>query len=141
MEERRKIKRTLKKIKGTVCINCHKDCQDNIEYHHVVPLCIGGNDIISNIVPLCKECHTAIHNTEESPLCIKNLVEAKKIIDENISIGRPKITKNELPKSFIDFYPLIKNKKKNITQAAKELHLSRTTIYKYIKLIEEGDKV
>jgi len=42
---------------GTVCSNCGKECGRDIEYHHIVPLEYGGQDVISNIVPLCIECH------------------------------------------------------------------------------------
>ena len=46
---------------GTVCCNCGKECGSEIEYHHVVPLERGGNDIVSNLAPLCFECHTLCH--------------------------------------------------------------------------------
>lgn len=46
---------------GTVCCNCGKECGGEIEYHHVVPLERGGLDIVSNLAPLCYECHTLIH--------------------------------------------------------------------------------
>lgn len=36
---------------GTVCCNC--GATEDIEYHHIVPLLLGGNDVKSNIVPLC----------------------------------------------------------------------------------------
>jgi len=45
---------------GTVCINCGSS--DRIEWHHVVPLEIGGNDDPSNCVPLCYSCHKAVTN-------------------------------------------------------------------------------
>ena len=43
---------------GTVCYNCGKECGTHIEYHHIVPLEYGGRDVITNIVPLCSECHS-----------------------------------------------------------------------------------
>ena len=46
---------------GTVCCNCGKECGTEIEYHHIVPLERGGKDIISNLAPICYECHTRIH--------------------------------------------------------------------------------
>lgn len=46
---------------GSVCCNCGKDCGREIEYHHVIPLERGGLDIISNLVPVCYDCHTKIH--------------------------------------------------------------------------------
>lgn len=56
----RKTLTPLQKQKiGTRCINCGTD--EMIEYHHVVPIALGGNDIIENIVPLCHSCHKATH--------------------------------------------------------------------------------
>ena len=46
---------------GTVCCNCGKECGAEIEYHHVVPLERGGFDILSNLKPLCYECHSRVH--------------------------------------------------------------------------------
>jgi len=45
---------------GTRCVCCKSD--QNVEYHHVVPLSLGGNNEFSNIVPLCHRCHLASHN-------------------------------------------------------------------------------
>lgn len=45
-----------------ICINCGKPAA---ELHHVVPLALGGNDIDSNKVWLCSECHTLIHGTNK----------------------------------------------------------------------------
>lgn len=61
--ENTKVRKTLsKQIKqsvGNVCCNCGTD--KNIEYHHIVPLALGGRDIESNMVPLCHQCHKAAH--------------------------------------------------------------------------------
>ena len=54
-----KAKREL--LLGSVCCNCGKECGKEIEYHHVIPLERGGKDIISNLAPVCYECHTKIH--------------------------------------------------------------------------------
>jgi len=50
------IKNTL----GTSCYNCGSS--ESVEYHHVVPLKLGGTNRLSNIVPLCHKCHKAAHN-------------------------------------------------------------------------------
>ena len=50
----------IARIKGEVCVNCGSS--EKIEYHHIVPLALGGNDYLSNIVPLCYRCHKAAHN-------------------------------------------------------------------------------
>lgn len=49
-----------KRMKGCTCVNCGSVI--DIEYHHIVPLTNGGNDILSNIVPLCRQCHYNAHD-------------------------------------------------------------------------------
>ena len=44
---------------GTVCVNCGSD--QFIEYHHIVPIVYGGTNKLSNIVPLCSDCHARAH--------------------------------------------------------------------------------
>lgn len=44
---------------GYKCVNC--GCSDDIEYHHIVPLALGGENRPTNIVPLCRRCHLSAH--------------------------------------------------------------------------------
>lgn len=44
---------------GRACCNCGSE--EAIEYHHIVPLKLGGTNRISNIVALCHSCHCAAH--------------------------------------------------------------------------------
>ena len=59
----RKIAHQAKKelLLGSICCNCGKDCGEQIEYHHVVPLERGGRDTVRNLAPVCYECHSLIH--------------------------------------------------------------------------------
>lgn len=41
------------------CVNCGN--KENLEYHHIVPLKLGGTNKLSNIVALCPMCHKAAH--------------------------------------------------------------------------------
>lgn len=43
---------------GSVCVNCGST--KGVEFHHIVPLKLGGSNSISNIVPLCQICHKAV---------------------------------------------------------------------------------
>ena len=54
---------------GKVCVNCGS--QENIEYHHVVPLSLGGTNKFTNIVPLCDKCHIASHRGRNIKNCKK----------------------------------------------------------------------
>jgi hypothetical protein len=41
------------------CANCGSTC--NLMIHHIVPLCYGGNNVLSNLSRLCSECHSNAH--------------------------------------------------------------------------------
>lgn len=71
------FKDELKDKLGTVCSNCGSNI--GIEYHHVVPLALGGTNNIGNIVPLCHVCHQIAHGS-------RNIRDIKK--PENT--GRPR---------------------------------------------------
>ena len=51
-------------------------------------------------------------------------------------IGRPKTTMEDIPASFFRHYPAYKNKQLNLSELARVCGLSRTTVYKYIALLE-----
>ena len=52
-----------KKLLGCKCVNC--GATTDIEYHHIVPLCVGGTNNLTNIVPVCYRCHKAIHGEKD----------------------------------------------------------------------------
>ena len=134
------IRQQLILNKGTVCCNCLINCREEINFHHVIPIAIGGTNNFSNIVPLCDNCHNKIHglminnSISHSQLIKEGIQKAK---DKGIKIGRQSTTINNIPDSFKNEYPLIKSKIKTITQVARELHLSRTTVYKYIEILNQ----
>lgn len=51
-------------------------------------------------------------------------------------IGRPQITKDSIPAIFLRHYPSYKSGHLNISELSRVCDLSRTTIYKYISLLE-----
>lgn len=51
-------------------------------------------------------------------------------------IGRPQVTKEDIPQIFYRHYPAYKSKQLNISEFARVCNLSRTTVYKYISLLE-----
>ena len=53
-------------------------------------------------------------------------------------IGRPSITPDNLPQKFLQYYPMYKRNELSITDFARIVNCSRTTIYSYIKLICES---
>lgn len=55
-------------------------------------------------------------------------------------IGRPYLTQESIPDKFWKYYKLYCNNQINITDFSKMLNCSRTTIYKYISIIEKDIK-
>lgn len=53
-------------------------------------------------------------------------------------IGRPTTTSDDIPTVFLKHYPKYKSKQINVTEFARLCDMSRTTIYKYIKLVENN---
>ena len=51
-------------------------------------------------------------------------------------IGRPQATADDIPAVFLRHYPAYKNKQLNLSEVARVCDLSRTTVYKYIDLLE-----
>ena len=51
-------------------------------------------------------------------------------------IGRPQTTKDDVPAIFLRHYPAYKSGHLNISELSRVCDLSRTTIYKYISLLE-----
>ena len=53
-------------------------------------------------------------------------------------IGRPQTTADDIPPVFLRHYPSYKSGNLNVSELARVCDLSRTTVYKYIELIEKG---
>ena len=51
-------------------------------------------------------------------------------------IGRPHVSADDIPSSFLRHYPSFKAKNMNLSELARICDLSRTTVYKYISLLE-----
>ena len=51
-------------------------------------------------------------------------------------IGHPQVSKEDIPASFLRHYPAHKNGQLNISELARVCDISRTTVYKYIGLLE-----
>ena len=51
-------------------------------------------------------------------------------------IGRPQVSKEDIPAVFLRHYPAYKSKQLNVSELARVCDISRTTVYKYIGLLE-----
>ena len=56
---------------------------------------------------------------------------------KGIRIGRPELTKEAIPQIFYRHYPAYKNGTLNISELARVCEISRTTVYRYLKTIEQ----
>ena len=51
-------------------------------------------------------------------------------------IGRPQLTKEDIPSNLLRHYPSLKAGKLNVSELARVCDMSRTTVYKYVSLLE-----
>ena len=56
---------------------------------------------------------------------------------KGVKIGRPQLTADNLPTGFLRHYPSYKAGRLNLSELARVCDLSRTTVYKYISLLEK----
>ncbi|WP_018933295.1 HNH endonuclease [Gracilibacillus lacisalsi] len=66
METLKEKRRVFEAIKPKIwrqlsheCSNC--GATEKLHLHHIVPLVKGGSNRITNITPLCEECHSRVH--------------------------------------------------------------------------------
>lgn len=64
-----KFRNQVTELYGAKCVNCGSG--DEVEFHHIVPIALGGRDIPSNVVPLCYTCHKAAHTGRKTGDIIK----------------------------------------------------------------------
>ena len=55
---------------------------------------------------------------------------------KGMRIGRPQVGKEDIPTNFLRHYPAFKNGTLNVSELARVCDLSRTTVYKYLSLLE-----
>lgn len=53
------------------------------------------------------------------------------------TLGRPKLTTENIPTNFWKYYGMYKNKQINITEMARMMNVTRATVYKYMRLVEK----
>lgn len=126
--KRRNIGELDKREIGLKCCNCHST--ENLEYHHIIPFALGGNDINSNMCCLCYNCHNALHYSD------KSYFSKVKLYSEQRPTGRPKISINNISDSFRQDYLLYKQKQITFTEVAKRNGITRKTAYKYKAIID-----
>ena len=132
----------LKQTKGEQCCNCG-DTTD-LQFHHVIPIALGGQDVITNIVPLCGKCHRLIHGRKTTNLSLSELTKKglEKARLEGKQIGQKKGTKLVTEKSLFSKKIIVENNidfQGSLTdkQTIDLLQISRNTFYKYKRELRE----
>ena len=62
-QKRRTLNQSDKEEIGLYCCNCGST--EDLQYHHIVPIELGGRDINSNMCCLCYKCHFKIHHLRD----------------------------------------------------------------------------
>ena len=55
---------------------------------------------------------------------------------KGVRLGRPPLSKDDIPATFYRHYPAYKNKQLNVSELARVCDMSRTTVYRYIDILE-----
>ena len=86
--ERRTLTQSDKEEIGLKCCNCGSE--EDLQYHHIIPIAIGGQDINSNMCCLCYKCHQLIHFGKSKSINHNELVKQgqAKAREEGILLGR-----------------------------------------------------
>lgn len=141
-ETRRPLTEEEKDYIGRVCVNCGS--AEDIEYHHIVPLSLGGNDVLSNICPLCHCCHTKIHHNGEAGISHSTITRAgvERARAAGKRIGLPRGTrltteKSVYAKDIILHYSKDFFGKQPDEECMRLAGVSRNTFYKYKREIKE----
>lgn len=61
------MKKKIIERSGNRCERCKIDFDDDFkgEFHHIIPVCFGGNNDINNCSLLCKKCHDVAPNIKD----------------------------------------------------------------------------
>lgn len=57
--------------------------------------------------------------------------------EKGVRLGRPQITMETLPYNFLKYYPMFQNGSINLSELSRLSGISRPTIYKYLRILEE----
>ena len=141
--ERRRLTQSDKEEIGLKCCNCGSE--EDLQYHHIIPLSLGGKDINSNMCCLCYKCHQLIHfgkskNINHSKVT-KEGIETARLNGKQIGgvkgvklvTKKSIVAKEQIKKYSKDFEGTLKD-----TEVMKLIGIARNTYYKYKKELIEN---
>lgn len=67
------------------------------------------------------------------PIAVEKMTVAEALKEK---IGRPQTTADQIPPVFLRHYPSFKSGSLNLSEFARVCSMSRTTVYKYIQLLQ-----
>ena len=88
MGRRQKVAKWIIEMLPKKCVNC--GATTDLNYHHIVPVKCGGNDVPSNVAVLCGKCHDAVHYTETGKISHSELTKEaiQRAKERGVKFGR-----------------------------------------------------
>ena len=113
-------------MKYAFCVICNTT--ENIEHHHITPVCKGGDDHPHNFISLCVEHHGMIHSLRPGSWAHRK--ELQRIGIEKAK----KAGKYKGRKPTIDYKEVERlwNSGLGATEIAKRMGIYRTTVYRIL---------
>ena len=113
-------------MKYPFCVIC--DTTENIEHHHITPVCKGGDDHPHNFISLCVEHHGMIHSLRPGSWAHRKKLQ-RIGIDKAKKAGKykgrkPSIDRKELKRLWDSGLSAI--------EIAKQMNINRTTVYRLL---------
>lgn len=129
------LPRALHSMLPPCCYNC--GATDGLEWHHIIPRSLGGKDIMSNLVPLCYDCHSRLHsrikndNAEDLSTLIKQGIEKRRA--NGLQIGRTGIDKEPVYKLIAEHLTLFKGGSWTEQEIMDRAQIKRTLFHECIR--------
>ena len=137
--KRKQLTESEKETVGKKCANC--ESLNGLEYHHIIPLALGGTNNLTNFVCLCSKCHGLIHGAVY-PVSRSELIKAGQKASSKKS-GRPfgKLDKmtpelENCIKKYVDNNPTLE-RFNDTSEILKKYNISINTFKKYCRLEKE----
>ena len=123
-QKRRTLNQSDKEEIGLKCCNCGST--SDLQYHHIIPISIGGKDINSNICCLCYDCHYKLHHDGKG----SKVANYSELIKKGQARAR---LKGKVPGRIGNEITVIwsngrKLKTKNVNEVAKLLNLNKRSV-------------
>ena len=88
MSDRTKVAKWLRDMLPKKCMNCGSTT--SLQYHHIVPVICGGNEVPTNIAVLCSSCHSKVHYGRDGVISHNEAIKMgiHKAKEKGVQLGR-----------------------------------------------------